>query len=890
MSTSKKIIPRIVSTVQFNKIYDEIIRKQEKKLVVVIDNLDRCEDTVAVELLGIIQTFMVKENCINILACDDESLVTHLKNVKKNYTDKDGNEFLSKFFQVTIRIPPFIGENLSTYADKLMKKRSVEFDPLVKLILISGAIENPRKVNQFLNIAVAWYRLAKLKEDAGRLPQGAITKNTPFLMKMIIIRHDWPDFYKALELYPDLINNDDAIDRWVRKQVQGDNSKDKDEELRLLKIFHNATKHAHVNDVTPFLKLNQESYAALSGIDTFEDAFITLHPKAVEIFKKLDTENQEDYLHKIKDTMKKYEEVKAEKLILFNCASSLIAILQHISDTSLRTTALAILGNSISLHLLEHLDKFDIEKSDLFHILECLQVHFSKPIYDQLLVNIFDKDELNEELLEKFFKNGAIINKQILDQIDSQLTQKISDKSYLKMDFIVKCICNYDWMKNNITKPSKIVSYTISQMNFDGTQESQIFEDLYAGIKDHIVDDAKKQYTKKIRDTIIKSVESNNALSPQLVQHLTDTPIHNSMRKPKDMQDIFEGLCNSINNNPDMTQNEQILKLIIPLYQKIQKSAAKPISSEYLEKAFKIYAGKADPSALKRLTDIISSSSSGQFLKSKTVILAIIERYMALGSTDPEIIRFLLKNPTDETEYTIIEKFEDMIASNEESKFTTLLATAKGSDTEFDSELITKIGKMCLANTLNTENPIKHSMYESALELNPDSYNRSIITNYAETLIREEDMESQDRGFALLRKINSEYFNNGDPIGIANAISIATNLIDNNSERFIQYFEFINTYSDRFNHYHISRFILLLQKVLQSNASENILNHITLCVKKMPKEIIINLRDELVAFAKRTTYVNAKEQCKLIFIAHKENLKRRHKKSIKEIFGENVLD
>jgi len=249
-STSKRIIPRTISTFQFNKIYEEIIKKRKKKLVVVIDNLDRCEDTIAVELLGIIQTFMVKENCINILACDDEAIVTHLKNVKKNYTNKDGNEFLSKFFQVTIRIPPFIGENLSAYTDKLIKKRSVKFSPFVKPILISGAIENPRKINQFLNIAVALYRLAELKENAGRLQKDSITGNTNFLMKIIVIRHEWPEFYKALESTPDLLNNKKELDVWTEAQIKGE--KISKEEIDRLKRFLNTTKTSRVKDIKPF--------------------------------------------------------------------------------------------------------------------------------------------------------------------------------------------------------------------------------------------------------------------------------------------------------------------------------------------------------------------------------------------------------------------------------------------------------------------------------------------------------------------------------------------------------------------------------------------------------------------------------------------------------------
>jgi hypothetical protein len=884
-STSKRIIPRAVSTVQFNKIYDEIIKKRKKKLVVVIDNLDRCEDTVAVELLGIIQTFMVKDNCINILACDDEAIVTHLKNVKKNYSNKDGNEFLSKFFQVTIRIPPFIGENLSVYTEKLIKKRSVKFSPFVKPVLISGAIENPRKINQFLNIAVALYRLATFKEDAGRLQKGSITGNTNFLMKIIVIRHEWPEFYKALESNLNLLNNKEELEKWFLEQLIEDKNK---EEINRLKRFLNSTKHSHANDIAPFLRLNQESYAAESGIGKFEDAFITLDPKAEEIFKELNNEKQEQYLSKIQDLMKKYES-EPEKLTLVNCALSLIDILPHIDDIEIRTKAFAILGECMSSQLLEHWDKFDIEQLGLFGILEEMLDVFSKPFYNQLIIETFRQKTLNENLLEKFFKNGHIIKTDILDQIDSNFTKELSEHNYSNIEFITKYIKNYNWTENHITKPSHLISHIISRINFDETPETQTYVNIYENIKNSISDVENEIFYERILEELNSSVASNNPLPFQLLDYLKNIPMENFEIGSESKQKIFVSLCNSIEQNPDIGQCDEILKLIIPLYQKIEGLSNRVIISEkYLEDTFVHYAKRADANMLKNLTGILQSLN--QYLNKENVIISILNRYVELGSNDPEIIRFLLKNTPYATEDVLIGKFEEMIVGREIPKFTTLLSTAKENNSEFNSDLIKKIGKICLQEAKDEENSIRYSMYEYALELNPDSYDKTKISDYAITLIEDEIPKIQDQGFSLLRKINLKYADRMEPIGVTKAIEIATNFVNNNIERAIPYLAFIFEYKDRFGYLQKRNLISLFRAGLKSDGPENIINNLIAYVKQLPTEIIDELFDELVEFAEKTPHGNAKEQCKQLLISLKEKLGRRQKEQMKRIFGATVLD
>ena len=888
LTTSTKTIPSIVSTFHFNKIYDDIIEKQKKKLVVVIDNLDRCEDTVAVELLGIIQTFMVKENCINVLACDDEALVRHLKNVKKNYTDKDGNEFLSKFFQVTIRIPPFIGENLSTYADKLIKKRDVPFSPFVKIVLISGAVENPRKINQFLNIAVALYRLAKLKENAGRLPKDSITKNTPFLMKTIVIRHEWPGFFKALENLPSLLTDvlkEDAV--WLNEQIP--ELAISKEEFNRLQKFLSATKPVSVGDMTPFLRLNQESYAAEQDIGRFEDAFITHDPKATEIFIQLEYVQQGKYLSKINDIMYKHS-FDTEKLVLVNCALSLIDILPHIPNTDLEVLSLGTLGHYMSSEMLEHLGKFNVEEFNLFQILENMSEKesnkFSAPIYGKLISDAFD-NELNENLVEKFFENGNIIDSQILDQVDSSFAIVISTKKYLNIEFIEKCIKTDTWSKNNTSKPSKIVKAVIENINFDQTEESAIFTKLYNNIKEFIADTDNLKFYERLFTVIEKCNASNSQIPATLLDQLADHPIESFDTALNEKQNIFASICESVKNS-DFTQSSRILKLTVPMYHKMPRLADPAILHDtYIETVFSHYIKQADATML---SDLTAHSSHDKILQMEKIAVSILKRYDELGSNIPEIIRFFLKTKPKLAKHTISPIFNKMISSRDETKFNTLLTVAKESNSEFNSDLIKEICTICLKEAQDETNPLGYYLYEHAIELRPDHNGQTKISTYGIKLIKNNGHLIQDQGFSLLAKFNSKFNDGREPDGVKDAIKIARNLLHDNSERIYQYLIFIQQFESRLRFAPTHELVDLLKIGLKSDAPENIMNYIVEYLKQSRSDIVADILDELVDFVLSTEYANAKEQCKQIFITNKDKIPTETIQIIQEIYGKNMFE
>lgn len=886
LGSSKRIVAKAASSIQFNKMYNTIIRqqsaKQNKKIVIVIDNLDRCNDKVAVELLGLIQTFMVKKNCINILACDDEALIRHLRNVKgEGYTDKDGNEFLSKFFQVTLRIPPFIGENLEEYTEGLMNSRSVEFNPFVRQILISGAVENPRKINQFLNNAVALYRLAELKERDQKLPQGAITQHTDFLTKMIIIRHEWPDVYKKIEEEPDILNDQEKFDAWLRQRDSDSHGVD-----RALERFLSKTQLSHVDDVAPFLRLNQESYAAESGIDEFGTAIATLDPVAVEIFSKADPQKHNQYLKKAEEVMDHNAE-RSDSLTLVNCALSLIRILKHVQDYALRKIALAILGKHLSHSILDQWDKFDLEKHGMVGLLAQMPPHFSRTFYEKMIAESFSKDKTDQELFAKFLRNGSEISSETMDSVDRAFSKVISEPLD-NLEILAQCCNEYDWNQNNITKPSRTVSAVIESITFAPDGSDVPFITTYKKIKKRIAGSERGEFLRRVKELILQFTKGNQTMPESLVVAIQEISQNDLGENIEQKERIFETLAQSIKRIPDSGQRGAILDVLYDLAKKLNKTANVSCDIDgLLVGAAAQCLGDADGNMILSFLKK-ADSERADLLKSNAIMSALIERFAATNPGNEEILRLLLKITPAGTQNAVSEKFSELILSGEEVKYSALLQVAQELDEGFNPSIIDSVRKACM-DAAAKDGSDRSAWYRHVLKLKPTFSEVDDIIKYAEELIQNNDYGLQDQGLELLQSVNS-----GTDQVTHNALAIAieksAEFLRTDLERMVRYLDFVFQYSDRWTYPHKRKLKELFQEGLKPGQAESSLNHIIANINRSTPEIIRGILDEIIDCAKQTSFDNVRKQLRDVLVNNKGLLGTFQKEKIKEIYGDIDLD
>ena len=178
-----------------------------ERVVIVVDNLDRCSPERVVEVLSTVKTFLEPAGAtrqpIFVIPCDEDAIRRHLR--KHGEIDQsDADEYLRKFFNAAVRISPILSEEIREHAasevDRLWiggELNDVQRHELTQVITVAFR-ENPRRVKQFLNTLTTKLLVLRAREESGAI-QPKISDNVPFLAKLTVIEEEWPDFYRVVQ-------------------------------------------------------------------------------------------------------------------------------------------------------------------------------------------------------------------------------------------------------------------------------------------------------------------------------------------------------------------------------------------------------------------------------------------------------------------------------------------------------------------------------------------------------------------------------------------------------------------------------------------------------------------------------------------------------------------
>ncbi|MHB9011837.1 MAG: KAP family P-loop NTPase fold protein [Ignavibacteriaceae bacterium] len=178
--------------------------KDIDKLVIVIDNIDRCHKELAYSLLTDIKTFLGNENynIVFVIPVDDEALKKHIINTTKPDNKSDGNieaeEFLRKFFNITVRLKQFHSREIIDLTESLNKKYDLNFNATTVNLISKEFAKNPRRIIQFFN---------NLSSELNNYEENFSEINESIICKFQIIKEEFPDYYNLISRNPYFINN-----------------------------------------------------------------------------------------------------------------------------------------------------------------------------------------------------------------------------------------------------------------------------------------------------------------------------------------------------------------------------------------------------------------------------------------------------------------------------------------------------------------------------------------------------------------------------------------------------------------------------------------------------------------------------------------------------------
>lgn len=121
--TGKDILEEIQTVEEVREkvkeVLDEVITEEAQRLVIFIDELDRCRPNFAIEMLERIKHYFDDDRIIFVISINKEELI-HI--VSKYYGEEfDSSDYLNRFFDFTMQLPPveteFYFKNLGIYCN-----------------------------------------------------------------------------------------------------------------------------------------------------------------------------------------------------------------------------------------------------------------------------------------------------------------------------------------------------------------------------------------------------------------------------------------------------------------------------------------------------------------------------------------------------------------------------------------------------------------------------------------------------------------------------------------------------------------------------------------------------------------------------------------------------
>jgi len=179
---------------EFKKMTQEYVGKTGR-LVVFVDDLDRCIPEKAIDILEAIKLFLNVPSSVFIVAADQNVIIN---GIMQKYGEKStdwGRNYLEKIVQVPFRLPPLSKEVITKHFIQ-----NLETSDAIKnyASILAEVGDNPRKIKRLLN-TFELQRILAVKRG--------IKIEEMILAKLSVLEFRWPQFY--LDLI-DLYNESDV--------------------------------------------------------------------------------------------------------------------------------------------------------------------------------------------------------------------------------------------------------------------------------------------------------------------------------------------------------------------------------------------------------------------------------------------------------------------------------------------------------------------------------------------------------------------------------------------------------------------------------------------------------------------------------------------------------
>ncbi|HEY9205406.1 MAG TPA: P-loop NTPase fold protein [Candidatus Methanoperedens sp.] len=191
----------------FEKDFEEIVNLYTKngKLIVFIDDLDRCLPENAITVLESLKLFIGDAKCVFVIGMDHYIVEEGIKFRFGEKVKMSGRDYLDKIIQVPFFLPPVPFNKLR---DALRVAKTTDYSEEIWKLIEFGLDTNPRKTKRFVNCFYLLREIIKggaytyIDDDNREYGLDPMLQDF-FLAKLLIFQMSFSNFYSHLKLYPD---------------------------------------------------------------------------------------------------------------------------------------------------------------------------------------------------------------------------------------------------------------------------------------------------------------------------------------------------------------------------------------------------------------------------------------------------------------------------------------------------------------------------------------------------------------------------------------------------------------------------------------------------------------------------------------------------------------
>ena len=257
------------------------------RIIVFVDDLDKCSPKKVHEILEIIRIFQDVEGFIYILGISDDMInkLGEMGNRGKN----NGDHYIKNLIQIHISLPKWSNQDIVKLVRDFIKKGMIH-DKLKDVVdknieLISLAIENnPREIKRFLNNFIVCYEIFSGKksfEARELIFSGKKSFEARELLVIQAIHLRWKKFYNILvksdQSFFKVLDKYLKMDKETRfKNLELYEGKKDDDDMKVWKVLHNFKTDS---DLWNFLGQNSDTLRNIRDWNMYRNAIdVTVEP------------------------------------------------------------------------------------------------------------------------------------------------------------------------------------------------------------------------------------------------------------------------------------------------------------------------------------------------------------------------------------------------------------------------------------------------------------------------------------------------------------------------------------------------------------------------------------------------------------------------------------